>query len=317
MRIQDRQIHRPEEDLQILQVRQDRIARPHPERILLQRPHRSPRPLDKESNGARRRRQQKKRDLLRDQRAHPLPAETLERPEVDEQQHQRKRHQHRLGHQPRGEENQHHRVTPGGPLPDPPSVRPHRAQPEGGAQDVLPLRHPRHRLHVRRMNRKQRRHPEAAQPSSGQIPEDHEEQQGVENVQNQTRRVVTRRVQSEERHVGHVRQPRQRMPVRFVPRREGPLHPGPRQAVADDRVRIHVGVVVEDDELALEHRPQCCERQQSEERREDRLPAGPGDRGGGPERGASLLAGRRSLAPFCGHDRARFRTEGLSPRGQK
>jgi hypothetical protein len=70
----------------------------------------------------------------------------------------------------------------------------------------------------------------------------------VEEVEKEADQVVRAGVQAEQRHVRHVREPGQRVPVRGVERREGPGRTGQRQAALDRRVLRDVHVIVERDE---------------------------------------------------------------------
>ena len=83
-------------------------------------------------------------------------AEPVERPDVEQQQHQRQRHQRRLRHQAEREAGDHRRVADAAGDPHVPEVRPEREHPEPAAQDVLALGHPRYRFDVQRVNGEQR-----------------------------------------------------------------------------------------------------------------------------------------------------------------
>ena len=120
-------------------------------------------------------------------------------PVVQQQQHKRQRHQRRFAHQPQGEEKEREQVKAGSwmskvgcwmldvgcwmfsaGLPHSafriPHIRPHGQQPEKRAQHILPLRDPRDRVHLQRMQRKQPRH-HRAPPKGPRHPAQHQEQQ--------------------------------------------------------------------------------------------------------------------------------------------
>jgi hypothetical protein len=83
----------------------------------------------------------------------------FQRPHIQQEHHKRQRHQHRLAHQPQ------HKQPKRRPIPNSCSrfirlareapIRQQREQREENAQDILPLRDPRHRFHMQWVNRKQ------------------------------------------------------------------------------------------------------------------------------------------------------------------
>ena len=80
-------------------------------------------------------------------------------------------------------------------------------------------------------------------------------QHRIECVQDDACEVVRARLQAEHRHVGHVREPRERVIIAGVRGVEGPLDALPSQTLAHDGVFRHVVGVVAHDELV---RPNTC-----------------------------------------------------------
>ena len=94
-------------------------------------------------------------------------------------------------------------------------VGPNRKQREQGAQNILALGNPRHRLHVERMNGKNRRDECAPGRSFTRAIENPEQQYGIQNVEKHTRDVVPARIKTVDLRIQHMREPCQRMPVRL------------------------------------------------------------------------------------------------------
>ncbi len=97
------------------------------------------------------------------------------------------------------------------------------------------------------MHREQRGHQRASARRSGHAPQHAEKQDDVQRVQDQADEMVRPGVHPEQPHVHHVRQPRQRMPVRRVSGGEGPGHRGPRQPGG------HVRIVGDIDRIVQRH----------------------------------------------------------------
>jgi len=76
---------------------------------------------------------------------------------------------------------------------------------------------------VQRVQGKERRHGKGPPQGPGHAAQHHEQEQGVGTVEQHVDEVVHARVRPEERHVEHVRQPGERVPVGGVAgEREGP-----------------------------------------------------------------------------------------------
>ena len=171
-----------------------------------------------------------------------------ERPVVEQQQDGGQCDQHRLGQQPQHERQHHAQVAqPAGPA-DIVDIGPQGQHPEQGAQDVLALRHPGHRLHVQGMDRKQGGHKGTAPGSGRQAIEDAEKEQDVGQVQQQVGQVVAEGPGPKEFCIELQRQPGQRVPVAGVEGRPGPMHVRRGQAGQDVTVLQHIDAVIVIDE---------------------------------------------------------------------
>ena len=126
-------------------------------------------------------------------------------------------------------------------------VGPHRQQPEERAQQILALRHPRHRVHLQRMQGEQRRQDRAPPKRPRHPPEHQEDQDRIERVKQQVDQVMARRLQPEQLAVQHVGNPGQRMPVGLLavqpskgPTQALPRQPGLNLRIVGDIIRIVV-----------------------------------------------------------------------------
>ena len=105
---------------------------------------------------------------------YPSSPPSSQRPVVQQEEHKRQRHQHRLGRQPQGKRGHHQQV----PAPrcralDVAGIEPKRQHEKQPAQHVLALGHPGNRLDPQGMNGEDRRHPRAGpecRPSSAATP---------------------------------------------------------------------------------------------------------------------------------------------------
>ncbi len=90
----------------------------------------------------------------------------------------------------------------------------------------LRARDPGHRLHAQRMDPEQGGDNGASGDRPRQARKDQQEQPGVQRMQQDVHRVMAPRVEPEQRHVEHVREPRQGMPADEVECRERPAGVG-------------------------------------------------------------------------------------------
>jgi hypothetical protein len=122
-------------------------------------------------------------------------------------------------------------------------------QQEKRAQNVLALRHPRHRLDVQGMCSEERGDDAAAPERAGGETQPEEEQHGIEDVKEHAHEQVRTGIGAEERDVELVRQPRHRVPVGGVNARKGPANAGRGQAAEDVGIVGDVERIVVIDEL--------------------------------------------------------------------
>ncbi len=293
-RVEHRQVRRPEQFTDVADIGLRAVGQSLGKRQRSQRHHR--RTLRQQGDDARRQRQRRERRLLQQPPAQRPPRrwrrrparprrQPRQRPSIQQQQHHRHAHQHRLGHQPQREQGQTEPVQPRLSRPGPARVCRQRQEVEQGAQHVLALRHPRHRLHVRRVQGEQRRDEPAQAGAPGQPPQQGEQQQRVEQVQRQAAQVVAARPQPEQLHVQHVGPPGEGVPVAGMAGGERPAHRLRRQPLLDVRVFGDVQVVVVVDELVAGDRRVHRDRRGRQQRRQRPLTRQPGARS--PHRGTS------------------------------
>ena len=304
MRVEHRKLHRPRRLGEIADVRHHRIGHARADRQAGR--NRAALLLRVESDHARNHAQRQKRQLLQNQpenslefKVLPLPAgcntrhstlaarHSSERPIIQQQQDERQGHQHRLAHQPQPEAEQSQTVVERGtsnaergvlrdfgfpPLPsalDPrhiAGVGPECKEEEKSAQHILPLRHPRHRLHVQWVQREERGHQPAAPNRPGHAPQHHEQQQRVRGMEHHAHQVMCPGALAKKLTVQGVREPCQRMPVAGMAGSEGPAHRLPAQTVLDVLVRGDIIRVVVIDKIELPRGPIHCQcRQQKKQ----------------------------------------------------
>ena len=217
MRIKNRQVRGPYHLAKVLQIRSDRIDQTRTKWQATNREHVAFPLLHEESHDAGDRYQAKKRDLLPSQ-PQKISAESgswlmtqpAERPKVQKQQHRRQSHKHRLAHQTQREQQQSKSVEDFGSwTPDfrflaIARVGPERQHSEKRAQHILPLRDPRDRFHMKRMERKQRRDEGAAPEGSGHSLEDKEKQKRICRMKEHVRQMMIAGLQPKELAVQHV-----------------------------------------------------------------------------------------------------------------
>src|SRR3989304_3481886 len=82
--------------------------------------------------------------------------ESLQRPVIEDQEDEEKRHQHRLAQQAKGKTRDDDEISSNTGRPRIAPVSPHRRHPEKSTQDILSFRNPHHGFHVGRMHREER-----------------------------------------------------------------------------------------------------------------------------------------------------------------
>ena len=257
VRIRHRQANRPDDLADVHDERPDGVGDPSRQRYVLQRAQVASARVSEEGGGGGKEGEDKKRRLFDEQRCHPRTAgQPPQRPEVEGEQHQRQRDQCRLRHEPG--RHQHHRGRVGGTAAGRcvAGVRDHGQGPEQSAEDVLALGDPGHGLDGQGMHGEDGSREAATPQRAGQAVEQEEDQRGVERVQGRVHHMVSGRVQAEHLHVQHPREDRHRHPVVGVRRferevcGEGPAHAFPGEPARDQRMAVHVEVVVEGHEAA-------------------------------------------------------------------
>ena len=200
-------------------------------------------------------------------------AQAAERPVIDQEQEEGERHRHLLRHQPRRVAEANRPDAADARMFHVAEVEPERDEPEERAQEILAFGRPGHRFHMERVQSEECRHGSALPEGSGHRPEDEKEEQGVYGVQKEAHQVVAPRVQAEELNVGHVRQPRERVPVVDVGGGKGPHEAVHGQPPPDDRVIGDIVVVVEADEAVIDHRAVDDQRQTHDNGADQNRPA--------------------------------------------
>jgi hypothetical protein len=116
------------------------------------------------------------------------------------------------------------------------------------------------------MKRKQSTDRGAPPKQSGSRTNQEKEQDYVYHMKDQVRGVVARCMGTEKLHIGHVRNPRQRMPVGHYRGAEGPRHVVKRKALLDGVILSDVTVVVVIHESVRKSRPVREYRERRERR---------------------------------------------------
>ncbi len=104
------------------------------------------------------------------------------------------------------------------------------------------------------VHRKQCGNKRAAPECSRERAEPEEKQDRVARVKQQVGQVMTRRTQSVKLAIQHVREPRQRVPIRAMNVSEGPLQPRPSQSRRNLRIAGDVIVVIEGEKVQIDDR---------------------------------------------------------------
>jgi len=191
-----------------------------------------------------------------------------ERPEVEHQQQDRQRDEHRLRQDPKRHADERSRVAapaPGARVRDP---RVQREQAEQRAEQVLALRDPRHRLDVLRVEREQQRGRSARALPCSEARQQREHERRAERVQQGVLQVRRGSARAEQAHVDHVREPGERVPIAGVEGGEGPGHAVEREPARDVRIAGDVLLVVEAQERERAHRRVHPERYGGDQRRD-------------------------------------------------
>ena len=176
-------------------------------------------------------------------------------PVVEQQEDERQRHEHRLGHESEPEPHADEGQAAGARPPGVGDIAPEREETEEGAKHVLPLRDPGDGLDTQRVEGEQRGHQGAAPERARHGAEDEEEQESVDDVEAQAGEVVPPRVHPVELRVGHEREPRERHPVPEVAGGEGPRDAVHGQAGADVWVLDDVPRIVQVHEAVMHQLP--------------------------------------------------------------
>src|SRR5437868_13479982 len=98
------------------------------------------------------------------------------------------------------------------------------------------------------MNRKQRRHPEAAPLGAGGSQQQPEQQSNVQGVQQNADKMMARGIQAEQLAIEHVGDTSDRVPVGNIESSESPTNVLKRQAGVNVRIKsdVRIGIVVND-----------------------------------------------------------------------
>jgi len=115
-----------------------------------------------------------------------------------------------------------------------------REQTEAAAEHILALGHPGHRFDAQRVESEQRRHQQAPPRRASHQSQPHEDQRGVERVQQHAGQVMSPRVQTEHLAIQHVREPGDGMPVAGVVSAKCPPGIPQGQSAGHGRVILHV-----------------------------------------------------------------------------
>ena len=251
------EVDRPEGLRQIEAVSVERAEHAYQQREALLAPHPTRLALAGEGDRAGHGGEEEERHLLQQQPPgrQQTVAPALERPAIEEQQEQRERDEHRLGHQPQRGPEQYADVAPAGGPTYVARVGDQRREEEDAGQGVLALGDPGHRLHAQGMPREERGHYEARPEGTGGGAQEDEEQHRSERVQQDAPEVMAARVEAEELDVDHVGDPGERLPVEVADVGEGPREPLAREPPQHVLVLRHVARVVVVDEVPEEGAP--------------------------------------------------------------
>jgi hypothetical protein len=119
------------------------------------------------------------------------------------------------------------------------------------------------------MKREKGSHEGASPPGPRHPLQDEKEQDRIDPVKEDIDEMVGTRAWPEELAVEHVREPRQRMPIRHGSRRESPSNSLPRQAVLNDDVVPDIMGIIIVDEIEVPYLP-IDERRRNDKKKDDR-----------------------------------------------
>src|SRR5882724_2123936 len=182
----------------------------------------------------------------------PRLFKTTERPIIEQKEDERHADQHRLGHQTEREDRQDNGITAEAATAHITDVGRDRQNEKETAQYVLPLRHPRHRFDVQRMDRENRGHESAPPERARHLPEDKKEQRRGQGMNEDVGEMMAGWIEAVELRIHHVRNPGERMPVAGMDMAERPPDSIPTEPAIDPRVFEDVIAVVEIDEVVAE-----------------------------------------------------------------
>ena len=193
-------------------------------------------------------------------------------PVIPRQQHQRQHDDLRLAQQSQAKQEGHDQVTqracPAG-FHGVPLVGSQGQEAEQRAQHGFAFRDPCDGFDIERMQRKQRRHHEAAAGVAGRALQDPEEQHGVDCMEQNVLVMRAGGIESEELNVDGVRHPGERMPIAGIPMRERPQHGPSRKAIFDVRILCDVLGIVDVGEGVVVHWRIDCDRHGEQQYAED------------------------------------------------
>ena len=279
MRVEDGQADRPEGAAQVAGVGDERVRDPHADGVAVQRAHGTSGPLHQERGDGGDGGQHQEGGLLQErprQRADRALAQqrhALQRPGVEQDHDERQADEHGLGQQPQGEQHERAPRLPARASPGPARIGEQGQEAQERAQQLLALGHPGHGFDAGRMDREERRHQRAGPERAGQGPQGQEQHRRVGRVQDQVRQVVAPGLGAPQRHVRHVAEPRQRVPVGGVAARERPGGGGRGQAAQDRAVGGDVLVVVVHQEPVAQRGQERQEGQRRQRGRHGERPA--------------------------------------------
>ena len=231
----------PQQNAEIARVRNYRVAEPRVNRHVFERHHGAGRFLHDERDKTRSGRQREERNFFhREMSQLRRRAKPFQRPVIEQQQHKRKRHEHRLGHESEREKERDKSEAAHARLLGVARVREQREDEKKSAQHILALGDPCDRFDVRGMPREQRRDRRARPRSARHTQQREKQQHGIRRVQQDVNEMLWAGTRAEQLPVEHVREPRERMPVRGVAAAERPGDAGRRDAAGQMRVVNHV-----------------------------------------------------------------------------
>ena len=159
-----------------------------------------------------------------------------------------------LAMSPSANKNCDHGVASGSRFARVPSVSSQREQEKQHAEQVLALGHPHYRFDVDGVQRKQRRHHEAAACGPGRLQQDPEQQRYIERMQQYIGAVMASRIELKELAIQGVREPGHGMPIGLIVSGESPRDRVPGEPGLNVEVLGDIAVVVVIDERVMNRR---------------------------------------------------------------